>query len=268
MEKKSPIPIVTLLTDFGYKDGFVGVMKGVMLTVNPKIRIVDISHEIPQHDIQNASFILGQSYAYFPENTLHIVVVDPAVGTNRDILYVEAGYYRFLVPDNGVLKYILQWERVFRMIRVQNSDYFLPEQSSTFHGRDIFAPVAAHLCNGLDPKLLGDKVEIKNDPLPANPDVDQESIRGEIVFIDHFGNLITNISQELLSGIIKDKKQFLISLADKQINEISDTFYSKPPGNLLAFLDSSEYLAFAINGQNAAEKMGISIGDRFEILFD
>ena len=106
MEKKLSIPIVTLLTDFGYQDGFVGVMKGVMLTVQPNIKIVDISHEIPPHDVQSASFVLGQTYAYFPDNTLHVVIVDPMVGTNRDIFYVEAGYYRFLIPDINILKYI------------------------------------------------------------------------------------------------------------------------------------------------------------------
>ena len=265
MTQKSTNPIITLLTDFGYRDGFVGVMKGVMLDISPKLKIVDLSHEINPHDIQSAAFVLGQSYAYFPENTLHVVVVDPGVGTDRNIIYVEAGYYRFLAPDNGVLQYIFQWEQIYRIFTVKNNDYFLPEQSSTFHGRDIFAPVAAHLMNGVDPKNFGDRIDAKNIVLPTKPEIEQDSIRGEIVYIDHFGNLITNISHELILNLLKKNKKFRIMLADQKIDEISPTFYSKPQGCLLAYLDSSEYLAFAINGQNAAEKMGISIGDRFEI---
>jgi len=265
MTQKSIVPIVTLLTDFGYKDGFVGVMKGVMLDINPELKIVDLSHEIKPHDIQSAAFVLGQSYAYFPENALHVVVVDPGVGTDRNIIYVEAGYYRFLAPDNGVLQYIFQWEQVYRIIAVNNNDYFLPEQSSTFHGRDIFAPVGAQIMNGLDPKNLGDEMDAKNIILPAKPEIELDSIRGEIVYIDHFGNLITNISHELILNLLKKDEKLRIMLADQEIDEISPTFYSKPQGSLLAYLDSSEYLAFAINGQNAAEKMGISIGDRFEI---
>lgn len=268
MTQKPSIPIVTLLTDFGYRDGFVGVMKGVMLDVNPVVKIVDLSHEINPHDIQSAAFVLGQSYAYFPENTLHVVVVDPGVGTDRNILYVEAGYYRFLAPDNGVLQYIFKWEQVYRIIAVKNNDYFLPEQSSTFHGRDIFAPVAAHLMNGINPKNLGEMMDAKNIILPSKPEIEEESVRGEIVYIDHFGNLITNISNELILNLIKENKNLCIMLADQEIDKISHTFFSEPLGCLLAYLDSSEFLAFAINGQNAAEKMGISIGDRFEIVIN
>ncbi len=267
MKSKHKIPAVTLLTDFGLKDGFVGVMKGVMMEINPDIKMVDICHDVPAQDIQSASFVLGQSYAYFPENTLHVVVVDPRVGTLRRIIYVEAGYYRFLAPDNGVLQYVFKWEKIFRVINVTNSDYFLPEQSSTFHGRDIFAPVAAHLTNGLDPKLLGDTVDAEVLKIASDPQSESDFIKGQIVHIDHFGNLITNVSNEMIHHILKEKKHFAINLADVKIEEISKTFYSKPIGCFLAYFDSCEYLAFAINGQNAAEKMGISIGDPFEIVF-
>ena len=267
MESKPNIPVVTFLTDFGYQDGSVGIMKGIILEVNRDIKMVDISHEIPQHDVRSAAFVIGQAYAYFPENTLHIIVVDPGVGTSRNILYVEAGYYKFLVPDNGVLQYVFECERVFRVINVKNQEFLLPEQSSTFHGRDIFAPVAAHIIDGVDPTLLGENIEPKAISLSSKPEIETDMIRGEINYIDHFGNLVSNISHETIIKLLKEKKKFRILLAEQQIDEISETFFSKPPGNLLAYLDSSGYLAFAINGQNAAEKMGISVGDHFEILY-
>ena len=265
MEEKSKLPLITLTTDFGSKDGFVGIMKGVMLTICPTVQIVDISHEILPHDIRSAAFVIAQSYAYFPENTLHVVIVDPGVGGDRPILYVEAGTYRFLVPDNGVLQYILQWEKLSRVIQVTNPDFFLPEQSHTFQGRDIFAPVAAHLAGGLAPARLGEVVNDFQISLPPQPVVTDGGTNGEIIYIDHFGNLISNITREYLHEVQKKKKPYRVLLADEKISEISPTFSDKPFGNLLAYVDSSNYLAVAIAGQNAAQKLGVAVGDRIEL---
>jgi len=240
-------------------------MKGVMLTICPGLQIVDISHEILPGDIRSAAFVLGQAYTYFPENTLHIVVVDPSVGSGRPILYVEGGSYRFLVPDNGVLQYIFREEKVLRIFQINNREYFLPQPSHTFHGRDIFAPVAAHLANGVKPEQLGVVVKAYQQIIPPQPVVTDAIIRGEIIYIDRFGNLISNITRELMQDVLHKHMPVRILVADQEIKEISESFCAKPFGHLLAYIDSSDYLAVAINGQNAAQKMGISIGGTIEL---
>ncbi len=265
MSNRTAIPVVTLTTDFGTRDGFVGIMKGVMLKIHPELKIVDISHEIPPHTVRSAAFVIGQSYNYFPENTLHVIVVDPEVGSSRKILYVEAGAYKFLVPDNNVLQFVLNREQASRVFAVTNSRYFLPKQSATFHGRDIFAPVAAHLARGLDPVELGEVCSDYRYTPPPAPRIEGNSIIGEIIYIDHFGNLMTNITEKQLRELLAGNRPFRITLAGKEITELSESFFAKKHGDLLAYIDSSQYLAFAINGENAAEKMGLSLGDRFEM---
>lgn len=257
--------IITLISDFGCRDGFVGIMKAVMLGIYKDIEIVDVSHEIPPYNVNSAAFVLGQSYSYFPENTIHVVVVDPEVGSRRKIVYVEAGAYRFLAPNNGVLQYIHYWEDIHLVVDVNNRDYFLPEQSSTFHGRDIFAPVAAHLARGLDPLKLGDQTSEFYTRLPPKPTVETKNIRGEIIHIDHYGNLVSNIPASSIDDLRNSDSDFCIEFAGYKIRELSESFYVKSQGELLAYIDSSKFLSFALNGQNAAEKMGLSIGDKVEI---
>ncbi len=259
------IPLITLLTDFGQRDGFVGIMKGVILSIAPGARIVDISHEVPPHDIPSAAFVLGQAYSYFPEGALHVAVVDPEVGSSRKILYVEAGGHRFLVPDNNLLQFVLSRERAERVVHVTNSRYFLPKQSSTFHGRDIFAPVAAHLFRGVPAEDLGPPTEDFQFVPPPAPRKEDDSVIGEIIYIDHFGNVISNLHEEQLQSYMAEAKAVRFRIAGQIIPEISDSFYAKKHGELLAYLDSSGYLAFALNGESAAEKIGLSIGDRFEM---
>ena len=258
-------PVITLLTDFGHRDGFVGIMKGVILNIAPEANIVDISHEVPPHDVPSAAFVLGQSYSYFPAETLHVVVVDPEVGSPRKILYAEAGGYRFLVPDNNVLQFVLNRTPAKRVISVTNSEFFLPRQSATFHGRDIFAPVAGHLARGVDPQRLGEETREYRFVPPPEPRQEENFLVAEIIYIDHFGNLITNVREEKFRQLLTGGRGFRVRLAGKEITELSESFYVKKHGELLAYMDSSQYLAFALNGESAAEKMGISIGDRFEI---
>jgi hypothetical protein len=265
MSAAKRIPLVTLLTDFGDRDGFVGVMKGVMLSIAPEMKIVDLAHDIPPHDVQSAAFVIAQSYAFFPEGTLHVIVVDPGVGSERRILYVEAGEYAFLAPDNGVLRFVASRERIRRIISVENRKYFRPELSYTFHGRDIFAPVAAHLARGIPPEELGTPATgVRFDPLPE-PRVAGDSVIGEIVYIDRFGNLISNIDGTELQRLLTGYRRFVLKIAGRTVDRISRSYFDSQPGELLAYIDSSGYLAFALNGENASEKMGISLGDRFEM---
>ncbi len=258
--------IITLITDFSNRDGFVGIMKAVMLNICEGINFVDISHEINPYDIHSAAFVLGQSYHYFPENTLHVVIIDTTVGSERKIIYAETDKYRFLAPDNSILQYVHFREEFKRVIEVSNRNYFLPAQSSTFYGRDLFAPVAAHLVNGLDPLKLGEPFRDFIMDLPPRPVMEDTTIRGEIVYIDHYGNLVSNISQNLILDLISKETSFHIRFAGNEIGKISGSFYLGHSGELIAYVDSSKFLSFAMNGQNAAEKLGLTKGDRVEIV--
>ena len=172
--------VITLLTDFGNQDAYVGIMKGVIAGINPFANIIDICHNIPPQDIFKAAYLLYTSYKYFPRKTIHVAVVDPGVGSRRDIVCVETKDYFFLVPDNGLLSFILQQERPKSIFRVTNSKYLLPSPSSTFHGRDVFAPVAAHLSLGVKPRQLGIKInqlEQLDIPKPVHKKQDTWKVR-------------------------------------------------------------------------------------------
>jgi len=191
--------VITLLTDFGNQDAYVGVVKGVIAGINPFTNIIDICHSIPPQDIFSSAYLLYTSYKYFPRKTIHVAVVDPGVGSRRDIVCVEIKDYFFLVPDNGLLSFILQEEKPKRIFRVTNSKYFLSSPSNTFHGRDVFAPVAAHLSLGVKPQQLGvmvNQLEQLDVPEPVYKKTGR--VEGQIIYIDRFGNLISNIKKEYL----------------------------------------------------------------------
>lgn len=266
MSQKKPDQIITLITDFGNRDGYVGIMKAVMLSICENIKFVDISHEITPYDIHSAAFVLGQSYHYFPHHALHVVIIDPTVGSKRRMLYAETDHFSFLAPDNSILQYVHFREKFKKVIEVTNSDYFLPQQSDTFHGRDRFAPVAAHLAKGIDPTSLGEQMHDFDMDFPPRPFAEDMSLRGEIVYIDHFGNLVSNIPENLIKDLKNGETSFQIHFAGNNIHEISDSFYSGLSGELIAYIDSCRFLSFAINGQNAAEKLGLTKGDRVEIV--
>src|SRR3990172_5235382 len=175
--------VITLLTDFGNQDAYVGIMKGVIAGINPFANIIDICHSIPPQDIFSGAYLLYTSYKYFPRKTIHVAVVDPGVGSRTDIVCVETKDYFFLVPDNGLLSFILQEERPKSIFRVTNNKYFLPSPSNTFHGRDVFAPVAAHLSLGVKPQKMGIKIN---------------QLEHKIIYIEKFRNLITNIKKEYI----------------------------------------------------------------------
>ncbi|HHT9159902.1 MAG TPA: SAM hydrolase/SAM-dependent halogenase family protein, partial [Candidatus Brocadiaceae bacterium] len=191
--------VITLLTDFGNQDAYVGVMKGVITGINPLANIIDICHNIPPQDVFNAAYLLYTSYKYFPRGTIHVAVVDPGVGSRRDIVCVVTKDYFFLVPDNGILSFIIQDEKPKSIFRITNSKYFLPSPSNTFHGRDVFAPVSAHLSLGAKLRQLGIKInQLKQLDIPKPDYKKTGQLEGQVIYIDRFGNLISNITKEYL----------------------------------------------------------------------
>ena len=248
--------IITLTTDFGLTDWFAGTMKGVILGINPRAHLVDITHGVPGGDIRAGAFALAASYRYFQRGTIHVAVVDPGVGSDRRAIAVQTANGVFVGPDNGVLSLAVAREKVESIRRLENARYFLHAVSRSFHGRDIFAPVAAHLSKGLAAAELG--------PAPADmvmldwpkPEKGPASIRGEVIYLDRFGNAITNIGNDLLSlggaASLCVRKKFRVPL--------KPFYQAVPPGHAVALPGSSGFLEVAVNGGSAAVKLGIKVG--------
>lgn len=250
--------VIALITDFGLKDHYVGVMKGVILSVNPNARIIDISHDISSQDLLDAYFLLSNTYRYFPKGTIFVAIVDPGVGTDRAILAVQTNRYTFLAPDNGLLGFLQKDGTIERIVRVTNRKYFLDPISNTFHGRDIFAPVAGHLSLGVDPGALGNDVDRMERISAPSPKVTREGvIVGEIVSIDHFGNLVTNIPGDRLPAA----DTIEIRLGKKSIPELSKSYADGKKGELLALVGSTGNLEISVNKGNAERKTGAKVGD-------
>lgn len=256
-----------MMTDFGLADGFVGTMKGVIYTINPDAVIIDISHEIGSQDVSEAALLLEASYRYFPRGTVHVVVVDPGVGSQRRAIAVEAEEYYFVAPDNGVLTRALAREKVMKSVELTNPAYFLDEVSDTFHGRDIFAPVAAHISLGTEIEALGVEVDDLIKTPPSEPEVSQSGIRGHVIHIDKFGNLITDIPRKLFEKVISDH-QFVIKLADIKLDRISRSYADVPAGEPLAMFNSFDNLEIAVNHASAAEALEVQKGDHIQIILE
>ncbi len=257
--------IITLLTDFGTKDWYVGAMKGVILGINPEAKIVDISHQIPPQDTQTASFLLSNSYHYFPRGSIHLVVVDPSVGGERRPILVETKSHLFVGPDNGIFTEIYRKRDFQRVIHLKNEKYFLSHQSSTFHGRDIFAPVAAHLSLGLKPEEFG--LEI-GDPIAieaSEPKIREGKLAGRVIYIDFFGNIITNISQHLFSQWVGDGN-FEILIGKEKISELSSFYAEGEEGRTLALFSSQGLLEIALRNAKAQKILGVEKGDQIFII--
>ncbi len=257
-----PNGIITLLTDFGEINGFVGTMKGVILSINPEAKIVDISHEIPAQDVEAGAFILNNCYRYFPMGTIHVAVVDPGVGSHRKVIAVFSEDYFFIVPDNQVLKYIFHTHETLTVVEVLNKQYFLNDVSRTFHGRDIFAPIAAHLSNGLNIEQFGPIINDYNRGEIDWPAVNNSSLIGKIVYVDKFGNLISNIAENLISKPIAS-----IKIGSIIINQLSNSYTEVDIGHPLAIIGSSGYLEIAVRNGNAQKQLSIYRGDIVQIEF-
>ncbi len=253
------MPIITLTTDFGTGSPYVAAMKGVILSINPAATIIDISHAVPAQDITRGALVLEDTTPWFPDDTIHVAVVDPGVGTARSILYARIGAQQYIAPDNGLLGRLMASRQPSLVLRLTEREHWLPEVSYTFHGRDIMAPVAARLSLGLDPRRLGPaagQLDLLDLPLPTVVD---EKIRGEVISIDSFGNLITNIAYDLLAGKPTDSRACVVCGIYETFG-IYHTYGEQAPGMLVALIGSAGRMELAIVGDNAAARLGVSIG--------
>ncbi|MGQ9493363.1 MAG: SAM hydrolase/SAM-dependent halogenase family protein [Anaerolineae bacterium] len=249
--------IITLLSDFGTADGYAGVMHGVILSINPEAVVVDISHDIAPQDIHTAAFVLSTVYPYFPADTIHVIIVDPGVGSARRALAVRTASGMFVAPDNGVLSYVFARETVSEVVHLTNARYWLSPLSDTFHGRDLFAPVAAHLSLGVSLNNLGSAIQ---DPVRfavAEARVQNDgSIHGQVMHVDRFGNLITNIPCELLPP----GRMWRVRVAGYEVGGLAKTYALAAEGALLALIGSSGYLEIAVRNGNAAAMLKVGRG--------
>lgn len=256
--------VITLLTDFGHRDAFVGTMKGVILGICPEARIVDLSHGIAAQQVEEGAFILRTAYSFFPDGTVHVAVVDPGVGGERRALIVETPRYRFVGPDNGVFAHVYARETDIRVVSVTETRYMLPGISNTFHGRDVFAPVAAHLALGRSLSDFGPEIDDYHPGSITCPAVREGGITGHVLHIDRYGNIITDIGETLFLEATRERR-FTIALPDLTLDRVSTSYDAAPGGAALAILDSAGLLEIAVNGGNAAETLGVSIGDRVDV---
>jgi len=285
------IPLITLMTDFGTADGYVGAMKGVILDIAPDAQLVDISHEIAPQNVRQAAYVLYTAYSFFPLHTVHLVVVDPGVGSARRpiALRTPAGY--FVGPDNGVLSYVMACEPVEAVVELSDPCYRLPQVSYTFHGRDIFAPAAAHLAAGVPITALGPPV---CDPVafpPPRLEVAPDSVTGEVLHADHFGNVITSIGQLVWSGdelslepafrgvggrgqdarggkcVRFQAGGALVVVAGQEIAGVHRTYAEVESGAVLALVGSEGRLEVAVRGGSAARRLGLCPGDAVVLRF-
>ncbi len=244
--------VITLTTDFGTADPYVGIMKGVILRINPQVIIVDLCHEIAPQNIAQATFLLKTAFRFFPPQTIHVVVVDPGVGGKRRAIILRTGEAYFIAPDNGVLSGVLEESTDYQAFSISNPKFWLHPVSSTFHGRDIFAPVAAHLSRGVPLEQFGEPAsDLVTLPLPR-PEVKGDLIVGQVIHIDHFGNLITNIEEELLKG------ELSLEIQGHRIGKLSPCYEAGE--ELLALIGSTGNLEIAVKNGSAAERLKARIG--------
>lgn len=255
--------IITLTTDFGMSDAFVGAMKGVILGINPHAQIVDVSHEIPPHDVDHAAFVVNSAVPYFPKGTIHVVVVDPGVGTERPVIAARTEEGVFLAPDNGVLKYLFAGHPGAEVFNVTRSEYFRERVSRTFHGRDIFAPVAAHLSRGLPPEKLGSPFADFERGIVPRPVRSPNGIAGVIIAFDRFGNGVTNIPDDW----IEDADTVRILVADRKFERLSRSYLDVAAGEPLVLAGSAESLEISVNRGSAKAALDLKLGDAVEVLF-
>lgn len=262
-----PRPIVTLTTDFGTTEPFAGTMKGVILSVNPDVDIVDISHDVRSHDILDGAFTIVQAYSYFPRNTLHVVIVDPGVGTQRRPILVRIDHCAFLCPDNGVLSLVMAREE-HTVYHVTSTHYFLSPVSNTFHARDVFAPIAAWYARGVDLPKFGDPITdyVRFNP-PRPKVVNEKMMKGMVLKVDKFGNVITNFTAEDVPQLFQpNPAPFKIIAGKAEITRLNTAYAQSNPGEVFAILGSSGYLELATNRGPAARLIGVDRGNEIGLM--
>lgn len=259
-------PIITLTTDFGTKDGYVGAMKGLILSMNPRVNIIDITHEIEAQDVLGAALTLRNACRAFPKGTIHVAVVDPGVGSERKPLLLQAESCFYIGPDNGMFSLAFDESALVRAVELKESKYFLPPISNTFHGRDIFAPVAAYLSLGVDPEEFGSSVkEYVNITIPQ-PRVSKGEIEGQVLHIDRFGNLMTNIDEPSYCDAVGDQA-VSIEIGTQKLNMICQSYADVEEGLPVAIFGSSDFLEIAVNKGNAQRVLQLKRGDPIRIIF-
>lgn len=254
-------PIITLTTDYGTNDHLVGTLKGVLLKINPELTIVDISHHVNAYDLLDGALTIGAAYSYFPARTIHMVVVDPGVGTERRPLLVTAQNQYFVAPDNGVLSLVYEREKENLVVRHANAEhYFLQPVSKTFHGRDIFAPVAAWLSKGWQTAAMGEEIEDYQRFVLPKPKETDGGAQGVVLRIDAFGNLMTNFRAEDLPESAQNGGGLNLKVGTHTISRVVDTFAMGNADEPVAYVGSSGYVEIAVNKANAARKLAVGRG--------
>ena len=257
--------IITLLTDFGTKDHYVASMKGAILNINPQCTLVDITHHVKPHDIEEGAFILATAYSFFPKGTIHLCVVDPGVGGPRKpLLFVTTDYF-FVGPDNGIFTLALQRERVKQIVALTNQKYFLSQVSTTFHGRDIFAPVVGHLSLGVKPNTFGKEVHFWTKSTFRKGRVEGRKLVGEILHIDAFGNLISNINEEQLSHFVK-KNPFVIRAGKRILRSLKKGYWEGKKGKAMALFGSGGFLEISVREGSAQKILKLKRGDPITVV--
>jgi S-adenosylmethionine hydrolase len=255
--------LITLTTDFGTKDPFAGIMKAVILGINPDVRIIDLSHGIPPQDVMAGALVLRHSAPFFPPATIHVAVVDPGVGSGRRALLIESRGCFFIGPDNGILSLAVEGDKPRQAVELSNEIYHLRPTSATFHGRDIFAPVAGYLSLGIPPQDFGARVD--GFERLAWPEVitGEHSIQGEIVYIDGFGNLVTNIQEQHLKG--RRAETLTVSLGNVTVRGLASNYTNGAEKDFVALINSMGLLEISLFKRNAHLQSGIQIGVRVEV---
>lgn len=256
--------IVTLIADFGLQGEYSGAMKGVILKINPACRVIDVTHRIAPQNVVQAAFVLKNIYPYYPGGTVHVVVVDPGVGTKRRAIILKKGAQFFVGPDNGVFTLVLSAEGKTEGYEITRKEFFLSPFSSTFQGRDLFAPVAGHLSLGKDPKKFGPRAENFIKIKWPQPEFRGNKLLGRILWADAFGNLIMNISRQEYGPLIEGKP-IRISGQGWRIDRVYRTYGEVQPGRPMALFGSSEMLEIAVNQGSARKALGLKPGDIIKI---
>jgi S-adenosyl-L-methionine hydrolase (adenosine-forming) len=254
-------PIITLTTDFGTNDHFVGAVKGVILDIVPEAAIVDISHAIQAFDVLDGAIAISQTYSLFPTGTVHMVVVDPGVGTTRRPIIASSDGYHFVAPDNGVLSMVYAKEERIHVRHVTSDHYFHQPVSNTFHARDVFAPVAAYLAKLVDSHKFGEEIEdYVKFAAPKPKPVAENKVRAVVLKVDRFGNLITNITPDDIPALFSGEAAFKITVGSKEITEIRNAYAEGAPGEVFGILGSMGYLEIVANRAPAAQLTGVGKG--------
>ena len=256
--------IITLLTDFGTKDHYVASLKGVMLTINPQCTLIDITHQVNPQDIKEGALILANAYSFFPKGTIHLAVVDPGVGGSRKAILLVTRDYFFVGPDNGLFTLVSPREQVRQVVALTNKEFFLPRVSATFHGRDLFAPVAAHLSLGVRPKAFGGELDSWVELDFGKPGIRERELVGEILHVDSFGNIISSIREGQCFRFAKGHP-FVIKIGKRAIHSLKKGYWGGKKEEVMALFGSGGFLEISVKEGNAQKILKVKRGDPVRI---